>query len=83
MEYENILRNNLLIIIYDDRKYNKNLIKNFVIGYNSYPDIKFSSGLWNEYFNKDYKNLDDNFLEFKIAPCNQSLAFLIGLIQFL
>jgi hypothetical protein len=65
-EYENILKDNLLIIIDDDRKYNKNLIKNFVIGYNSFPNITFSSGKWDEYFKKDYNKINDDFLEFKL-----------------
>ena len=78
MEYENILKNNLLVIIDDDRKYNKNLIKNFVIGYNSYPDIKFSSGKWDEYFNKEYINMNDNFLEFQLYKESNNNKFYFG-----
>lgn len=66
LHYYDIILNNLLIIIDDDRIYNKNLIKHFSIGYNSYPNIIFSTGLWNEYFNKNYKNINENFLEFNI-----------------
>jgi len=77
-EYENILKNNLLIIIDDDRKYNKNLIKNFTIGYNSFPNIIFSSGLWEEYFNKNYINMDDNFLEFKLYKESNNNKFYFG-----
>ena len=77
-KYEDILKNNLLIIIDDDRKYNKNLIKNFTIGYNSFPSITFSSGLWNEYFNKNYIDMDDNFLEFKLYKENNNNIFYFG-----
>jgi hypothetical protein len=77
-EYETILNNNLLVIIDDDRKYNKNLIRNFVIGYNSFPNITFSSGLWEEYFNKNYKNMDDNFLEFKLHKESNNDKFYFG-----
>jgi hypothetical protein len=66
LNFYEVIKNNLLIIIDDDRIYNKNLIKHFSIGYNSYPNIIFSTGLWNEYFNKKYKSIDENFLEFKI-----------------
>jgi len=77
-EYENLLQNNLLIIIDDDRKYNKNLIRNFTIGYNSFPNITFSSGLWEEYFNKNYINMDDNFLEFKLYKEVNNNKFYFG-----
>ena len=78
IQYEDLLKNNLLIIIDDDRKYNKNLIRNFVIGYNSFPNITFSSGLWEEYFNKNYINMDDNFLEFKIHKESNNNKFYFG-----
>jgi hypothetical protein len=77
-EYENILKDNLLVIIDDDRKYNKNLIKNFIIGYNSFPNIIFSSGLWEEYFNKNYKNIDDNLLEFILYKEKNDNNFFFG-----
>jgi hypothetical protein len=73
-----ILKDNLLIIIDDDRKYNKNLIRNFVIGYNSFPNIKFSSGLWDEYFNKNYKDMNENFLEFKLYKEDNNNKFYFG-----
>jgi hypothetical protein len=78
LNYYDVINNNLLIIIDDDRIYNKNLIKHFSIGYNSYPNIIFSSGLWNEYFNKNYKNIDENFLEFNIYNENNNNHFFYG-----
>jgi len=66
LNYYNLLENNLLIVIDDDRKYNKNLIRNFYIGFSSYPNIKFSSGLFQLYFKSEYGNMSDNFLEFFI-----------------
>ena len=62
MNYYDILKNNLLIIIDDDRVYNKNLIKHFTIGFNSNPVPRFASGQWSEYFNKDYSKMDDSSL---------------------
>jgi len=73
-----ILENNILVIIDDDRIYNKNLIKNMITGYNSFPDIKFLSGLWKEYFNKNYKNLDDNFLEINVYQEKNNNKFIHG-----
>jgi hypothetical protein len=64
--YHELLLNNILIIVDDDREYNKNLIDHFKIAYNSYPNIIFSSGKWKEYFNKNYKNIDDNRLEIEL-----------------
>jgi hypothetical protein len=60
------LKDNILIIIDDDRKYNKNMIKHFVIGYNSNPNITYSSGLWEKYFSKNYNNISDDFLEIEL-----------------
>ena len=60
------VKDNILIIIDDDRKYNKNLVRNFNIAFDSFPNTTFSSGLWSEYFNKDYKKMDDNYLELNL-----------------
>jgi hypothetical protein len=60
------VKDTLLIIIDDDRIYNENLLKNFGIAYNSFPKITFSSGLWSEYFNKNYKNMDNNYLHINL-----------------
>lgn len=57
------LENNILIIIDDDRKYNINLVKNFASLYYSFQNITFSSGLWKEYFSKDYKKMSENYLD--------------------
>lgn len=64
--YYKEVKNNILIVVDDDRKYNKNLVRNFKIAYNSFSHITFSSGLWSDYFNSNYKNLDENYLEFQI-----------------
>lgn len=73
-----ILKNNLLIVIDDDRTYNKHLIRNFVIGYQSYPNIIFSSGLWEQYFNKNYNKMDENLLEYQIYKENNDNNFYFG-----
>jgi hypothetical protein len=78
MNCYNQLENNILVIIDDDRTYNKNLVKNMITGYNSFPDIKFLSGLWKEYFNRNYRNLDDNFLEIHIYQEKNNNKFIHG-----
>jgi hypothetical protein len=72
LNYYNILKDNLLVIIDDDRKYNKNLIRNFLIGSQSFPNITYSSGLWKSYFDKDYKNLNDELLEMNLFKENRN-----------
>jgi len=66
LNYYNLLENNLLIIIDDDRIYNKNLVKNFITGFNSFPNIRFSSGNWADYFNKDYGIMKESELDYFI-----------------
>ncbi len=66
MNYYQLLKNNILVVIDDDRKYSSNLLKNFVIAYNSYPNITFSSGLWNYYFDKNYRSISEDYLEINI-----------------
>jgi hypothetical protein len=66
INYYDELKDTLLIVIDDDRIYNENLLKNFVIAYNSFPKVTFSSGLWTEYFGKNYKNTDHNFLQINL-----------------
>jgi hypothetical protein len=61
-----IIKNNLLFIIDDDRIYNKNIIKNFIIAHNSYPTIKFMTGLWTTYFDKNYKAMHPNYLDINL-----------------
>lgn len=78
MNYYNILQNNILIIVDDDRTYNKNLIKHFEIAYNSYPNIIFSSGKWKDYFNNNYKNISDNYLEIELFKEENINKFFYG-----
>jgi hypothetical protein len=66
MNYYQVLKNNILVVIDDDRKYSKNLLRNFVIAYNSYSNVTFSSGLWNYYFDKNYKSISEDFLEINV-----------------
>ena len=53
----------MLVIIDDDRIYNKNVIKNFVTAHNSYPSVKFITGLWTTYFDKNYKAMHPDYLD--------------------
>jgi hypothetical protein len=78
IHYNKELENNILVIIDDDRKYNKNLLKHFVIAYNSFPNITFSSGLWSEYFNKNYKDIDNNYLEITLHKEYNNNKFYFG-----
>lgn len=59
----NEIENNLLVIIDDDRIYNKNLIKHFLIAHNSYPDTKFITGQWKIFFKKNYKEINENYID--------------------
>ena len=77
-KYYNILENNLLIIIDDDRIYNENLVKNFAIASNSYPSINFMSGKWIDYFSKNYKYMDHNKLEIEIFKEKNDNLFPFG-----
>lgn len=61
-----INQNDLLIIIDDDRIYNKNLVKNLSTAYRSFSEYQFFSGLWSYFFDKNYKFLDNEFLEITI-----------------
>ena len=76
--YNNILQNNILIIVDDDRTYNKNLVNHFEIAYNSYPNIIFSSGLWKDYFDKKYKNISDSSLEIELYKEDNNNKFYYG-----
>ena len=77
-KYYDILKNNLLIIIDDDRIYNENLVKHFAIASNSYPSINFMSGKWIDYFNKNYKYMDHNKLEIEIFKEKNDNLFPFG-----
>jgi hypothetical protein len=72
------LEDNIMVVIDDDRYYNKNLIRNFITGYNSYPNIIFSSGLWKEYFNKNYQNIDEEYINMYIFKENNVSKFYFG-----
>lgn len=78
IKYYDTIKDQILIIIDDDRKYNKNLVKNFTIAYNSYPEIKFSSGLWSSYFDKDYTNISLDYLDFNIYNEKNNNKFYYG-----
>jgi hypothetical protein len=76
--YYDILKDNLLIIVDDDRTYNKNLVKNFITGFNSFPNIRFSTGNWVEYFNKDYNNIKNSDLDYFIKKEKNLPNFTFG-----
>jgi len=78
LHYNNILQNNILIIVDDDRKYNKNLVKHFEIAYNSYPNIIFSSGMWKDYFDKKYKNINNSSLGIELYKEDNNNKFYYG-----
>jgi hypothetical protein len=63
INYYDELKDNILVIVDDDRIYNKNLVRNFVIGFNSHPNITFSSGYWKEYFDSNYQLISDDYLD--------------------
>ena len=44
-----------MIVIDDDRKYNKYLVQHFKIAHASFPDTKFLSGEWNLFFQLQLK----------------------------
>jgi len=60
-------KDDLLVIIDDDRIYNSNLIKHFKIAYLSFYDYEFYSGLWSYFFDKNYKFINPDFLELSIC----------------
>lgn len=78
LNYYKELENNILIVIDDDRKYNVNLVKNFATVYNSFQNITFSSGLWKEYFNKEYKKMSENYLDIELYKESNSNNFYFG-----
>jgi hypothetical protein len=78
IHYKTLLNNNILIIVDDDRKYNKNLINHFEIGYKSFPNIIFSSGYWIDYFKPKYKNIKDYFLEIELYKESNDNNFFRG-----
>jgi hypothetical protein len=78
INYYKELENNILIVIDDDRKYNINLVKNFATVYNSFQNITFSSGLWKDYFNKEYKKMSEHFLDIELYKESNTNNFHFG-----
>ena len=78
MNYYDELKDNLLIIIDDDRRYNKNLLKHFSIGFHSYPFATFATGNWKMYFDKDYKKITEDYIEFEIFKEANNNKFFYG-----
>jgi hypothetical protein len=72
------LENNLLVVVDDDRKYNKNLFCNFAMGYMSNTNIRFSTGNWVDYFEKNYKNMTDEPLDYFIKSEKNNYNFYFG-----
>jgi len=80
IHHNDIIKNNLLVIIDDDRTYNKNLVRNFSIAYNSYanPNITFSSGYWWEYFDKKYYMANNDSLKLEVYKETNDNKFFNG-----
>ena len=75
---KNINDQDLLIIIDDDRIYNKYLVRNLVMIYRSFYQYEFYSGLWSYFFDKKYKYLENNFLEVTMYKENNEDNFKFG-----
>lgn len=78
INYYEELKDNFLIIIDDDRKYNKNLVKHFKIAFQSYPFATFATGNWKMYFDKDYKKITEDYIEFDIMKEANNNKFFYG-----
>jgi hypothetical protein len=78
MNYYEEIKDNLLIIIDDDRIYNKNLVKHFKIAFQSYPFATFATGNWKKYFDKDYNKITEDYLEFEILKEANNNKFFYG-----
>jgi hypothetical protein len=78
LNYYNEIKDNLLIVIDDDRRYNKNLLKHFCIGYHSYPFVTFSSGYWKMYFDKEYKKINEDYIEYQVFKESNNNKFFYG-----
>lgn len=70
--------NDLIIVIDDDRIYNKNLVRHFAIAYRSYSYMKFFSGLWSYFFDKSYKFINKDFLEISMFKEKNKETFKFG-----
>jgi len=57
------LKNNIMIVIDDDRKYNKYLVQHFKIAHASFPDSKFLTGEWNLFFQPYYYDIREEELD--------------------
>ena len=57
------LKDNIMIVIDDDRKYNKYLVQHFKIAHASFPEPLFLSGEWNLFFQSYYYNIQEEELD--------------------
>ena len=73
-----IKKDDLLIVIDDDRLYNKNLVKNLVTSYRSFSQYEFYTGLWSYFFDKKYKYLEKDFLEITLLKEKNEDNFKFG-----
>lgn len=72
----------LMVVVDDDRFYNPNLVKNFMMGFDLFPHCKFATGDWGRYFQPDYSRIKDNFVEYSIkrGPVHVAGFFGFGMI---
>lgn len=55
----------LLVVVDDDRFYNRNLIKHFSIGFDLYPECRFATGDGSLYFRSDYDSMSEDYVSFR------------------
>ena len=48
------------------------------MAHNSFPDCQFYTGLWSYFFNKEYKNLNDEFVEMNLKKENNNVDIKYG-----
>ncbi len=78
LKYYSVLDGNIMIVVDDDRKYNPNLVMHFKMAYNSFPNVVFSSGLWNIYFDKGYAKKSDEDIEMSLFKEQNANTFYYG-----
>ena len=72
------IEESLMVVVDDDRFYNKNLLRNFRLGFGLFPDFRFATGDGSLYFERNYPEMRDDFVEFHIRKNMVQLAGFYG-----
>lgn len=72
------IEGSLLVVVDDDRIYNRHMVRNFSVGFRLFQNMRFAAGDGLLYFRPEYRSMNDNSVGFEVRMNNHGFAGFYG-----